>query len=57
MDKVSEFESSMLDYFRAKAPDILEAIRDTGELSEEVEEKLGRTIEDFKKIFEKKDAS
>jgi F-type H+-transporting ATPase subunit alpha len=57
VDKVSEFERLMLDYFRAKAPDVLEAIRETGELSAEVEEKLGRTIEDFKKIFGKKDAS
>ena len=57
VDKVSEFERLMLDYFRAKAPEILEAIKDTGELSEEVEEKLGRTIEDFKRVFEKKDAN
>ncbi|MGB3561963.1 MAG: F0F1 ATP synthase subunit alpha [Thermoanaerobaculia bacterium] len=57
VDKVSEFERLLLDYFRAKAPDVLESIRETGQLSTEVEEKLGRTIEDFKKIFEKKDAS
>ena len=57
VDKISEFEGLMLDYFRAKASELLEVIRETGELSEEVEEKLGQTIEDFKKIFEKKDAS
>jgi len=57
VDKVSEFERLMLDYFRAKAPELLEAIKQTGELSGEVEEKLRRTIEDFKQVFEKKDAS
>ena len=41
VDKVSEFERLMLDYFRAKAPELLEVIRETGELSEEVEERFG----------------
>jgi F-type H+-transporting ATPase subunit alpha len=57
VEKVSEFEISMLEHFRAKGSEILETIRNTGELSAEVEEKLVRTIKNFKQVYAKKDAS
>ena len=55
--QVAEFERLMLDHFQGKAPELLETIRETGQLTDEVEEKIGRIIEEFKAAFQHKDAS
>jgi F-type H+-transporting ATPase subunit alpha len=54
--EVADFEIQMLGYFRNTAADVLDEIRETGELSEQIEEKLGRTIRDFKTVYAQKDA-
>jgi F-type H+-transporting ATPase subunit alpha len=54
--EVAAFESQMLVYFRNTVPELLAEIRETGELTEELEEKLGRTIRDFKTVYAQKDA-
>ena len=45
----------MLVYCRNTVPELLTEIRETGELTEELEEKLGRTIQDFKTVYAQKD--
>ncbi|TNF70724.1 MAG: F0F1 ATP synthase subunit alpha [Acidobacteria bacterium] len=54
--EVAAFESQMLVYCRNTVPELLAEIRETGELTEELEEKLGRTIQDFKTVYAQKEA-
>ena len=44
---VVDFEKALLDSIRENGKDILEAIRDEGAISDEVEEKLKSFIADF----------
>ncbi|MGY8994590.1 MAG: F0F1 ATP synthase subunit alpha, partial [Rhodospirillales bacterium] len=48
---VTRFENALLDEVRAKAPDILQDIKTTGDLTEATEEKLKLLLEDFVKTF------
>ncbi len=48
---VRRFELAALDEVRAKHPEILEAIRTSGDLSDETDEKLKNFFEDFSKTF------
>jgi F-type H+-transporting ATPase subunit alpha len=48
---VSRFEESLLAEVRAKHADLLETIRDEGEISEQTEEKLKGIMEAFAKSF------
>ncbi len=48
---VGRFEESLLAEFRAKHADLLETIRDEGEISEQTEEKLKGILEAFSKSF------
>ncbi len=48
VDKVADFEKGFHDHMRASAPDVLEAITDSGELSESTEQSLKKAIDDFK---------
>jgi F-type H+-transporting ATPase subunit alpha len=50
VSEVRRFESSLLEFLRAKYADILEGIRTTGALPEEA--KLREAIEAFKKVFD-----
>ncbi len=49
--EVTRFEREFLDVLREKGRDILEAIRTTGDLSEETEKKLRALLDDFAKTF------
>ena len=49
---LGRFEKELLDYFDAKHPDLLEEIRKTGDLSDELRKKLADAIREFKKTFE-----
>ena len=42
------FESNMHEYFRANHPEILQAIRDQGQLSDELVEQIGNAIKAYK---------
>ena len=51
VDDVRRFEQSALEAVRAEAPEILDAIRTTGELSGETEEKLKAFFDRFARTF------
>ncbi len=48
---VPGFEVAMLKHFRDEFPELLAELRDTGQLSDELGEKIGRVIDDFKSHF------
>ncbi|HJM89293.1 MAG TPA: F0F1 ATP synthase subunit alpha [Dehalococcoidia bacterium] len=48
VDKVADFETAFHDHMRASAPNVISAIMDTGELSDETEEALKKAIDEFK---------
>ena len=48
---VGRFESSMLGELRSTHPELLSAIRDTGEISPEVEKSLGEVLDGFVRTF------
>jgi len=56
-DDVSRFESEFLDHVRRHNEQILSEIRDTGELSDDNEERLRKTVDEFKRTFEASDGS
>jgi F-type H+-transporting ATPase subunit alpha len=49
---LQRYESEMLDYMRANHADILESIRGTGKLEEEVEKKLVSALDAFVDVFQ-----
>lgn len=51
LDKIKSFEEGLLEYTELNAKDTLEEIKSSGVMSEEVAEKLVRTIENFKQGF------
>jgi F-type H+-transporting ATPase subunit alpha len=51
LNKITEFEARYLDEIREKGADILSAIRDERDLSEETEGKLKSFLEEFVKVF------
>jgi F-type H+-transporting ATPase subunit alpha len=48
---VGRFETSMLSELRSAHPELLSAIRDTGEISPEVEKALGEVLDGFVRTF------
>jgi len=51
LDKVRAFEDGLLTFLRAKNPDILEAIRSSGDLTNDVEAKLKAAVEAYAATF------
>jgi F-type H+/Na+-transporting ATPase subunit alpha len=51
LDKVRPFEDGLLTFLRAKNPEILEAIRSSGDLASDVEAKLRAAVETFAASF------
>ncbi len=51
VDRIGEFENSFFEYIKTSYPEIPESIRNTKELSEEMEGKLKKAIDDFKADF------
>jgi F-type H+-transporting ATPase subunit alpha len=49
---VGRYESEMLEYVRTNHGDVLKAIRDTGKLEEDVEQKLVAALDAFKDVFQ-----
>ena len=48
---VQRFEAELLRYMHAEHPDILKAIRDSGEISDETGKKLKAAVDRFAKAF------
>ena len=51
VEKVGEFEEGFFEYIKTSYPEIPQSISDTKELSDEMEEKLKKAINDFKADF------
>jgi len=49
VEKIQQFEKDLIAYMMKEGKDVLDAIRDTGDLNAETEEKLKKVIEEFKK--------
>ena len=52
VEKVKEFESGLLSYFKSQNQDMLDEIADKKALDEELKEKLNKAIEAFKSTFQ-----
>jgi len=48
--EIKNFEKKFLEYIEKMNDDILEKIKTSGELSQEIEDRLKKIIEDFKKM-------
>jgi F-type H+-transporting ATPase subunit alpha len=53
---VRRFEEELLTWMRDRQADLLAAIRDTGDLSDETKQQLGQAIESFKSTFKPSEA-
>jgi F-type H+-transporting ATPase subunit alpha len=51
VERVGEFEASFFEYIKTSYPEIPDSIRNTKELSEDMEDKLKKAITDFKADF------
>jgi len=51
LEKVSEFETGLLEYLESNHVTVLDSIREAGELSEEKRDELKKAIDEFKKGF------
>ena len=49
--KLEEFEEKLYDYLDASCPDLLESIRNSGELDEDTENSIKSNLDDFIKGF------
>jgi len=50
-NKVREFESAILEHLMTSHSDLLASIKDSGQIADEVAEKLESAVTDFKKGF------
>jgi F-type H+-transporting ATPase subunit alpha len=50
-DEVTRFQEELREYLRAEQPEILKTIRETGDLPDDLAEKLSGAIERFKGMF------
>ena len=51
VDRIGDFENEFFEYIKTSYPEIPESIKSSKELSEEMEEKLKKAIQDFKADF------
>ena len=51
-DAVSEYEQQMLEFLATKHSEILQEIKDTNDIKDDVAEKLKKALDDFKGIFQ-----
>jgi F-type H+-transporting ATPase subunit alpha len=52
VEAVSEYEKQMLEFMDGKHPDLLQEIKDQGDISDELESKLRAALDEFKDIFQ-----
>ena len=57
LDDLARYEVEMLEYLRVNHSDVLEAIRSTGKLEEDVEQKLAAALDAFADVFQPTHAS
>ena len=51
IESVKEFEVGLLEHFASKASDCIKEIDDTGDIGDDLADKMNKTIEEFKKSF------
>ncbi len=51
-EAVLEYESQMLEFMDSKHPELLQEIKDKGDISDELNDKLAKALDEFKKIFQ-----
>jgi F-type H+-transporting ATPase subunit alpha len=52
VEAVSEYEKQMLEFMESKNADLLGEIKDKAEISDELEEKLKKALDEFKAVFQ-----
>ncbi len=52
VDSVSEYETQMLEFMESKHADILSEIKEKGAISDELEEKMKKALDEFKGVFQ-----
>ena len=51
-EAVAEYETQMLEFMETKNPDLLKEIKESGIISDELEEKLKKALDEFKSTFQ-----
>jgi F-type H+-transporting ATPase subunit alpha len=51
VESVSEYEKEMLEFMASKHPDILNEIKDKQIISDELEDKIKKALDEFKDVF------
>ena len=51
-DSVLDYEAQMLEFMDSKYPELLQEIKDKGDISDELNEKLRKALDEFKDIFQ-----
>ena len=52
VDSVSEYETQMIEFMESKHADILSEIKEKGDISDELEGKMKKALDDFKGVFQ-----
>lgn len=52
---VSEYESTMLEFMQSKHPELLDEIKNSGEINNELDQKLIKALDEFKTVFKVSD--
>jgi F-type H+/Na+-transporting ATPase subunit alpha len=57
VEHIKRYESEMMDWMRSRKKDILDALRATGKLDDDLDKQLGAALEEFAKIFTAEEAA
>ncbi len=52
VDAISEYEKQMLEFLETRYPEILKEIKETNDISDELDQKLRKALDEFKNIFQ-----
>jgi F-type H+-transporting ATPase subunit alpha len=52
LESVSEYETQMLEFMESKHADILSEIKEKGDISDELDERMKKALDDFKGVFQ-----
>ena len=52
VEAISEYEKQMLEFLETKYPEILREIKETGDISDELDQKLRKALDEFRNVFQ-----
>jgi F-type H+-transporting ATPase subunit alpha len=52
VEAVSDYEKQVLEFLESKHPDVLAGIKDQGDISDDLDEKLRKALDAFKEVFQ-----